>query len=133
MSVCVSNLCLFKERKNLTLKTCAPDFPCVQWSNYKQKSRWRAQSLSLTFPKLGRYRSGKLSQTYVNNAMLHSGIAMDLQGFSLLGVCAKMTPFCKTNFFVTGLLITEILGRNSAPFPMPKRMFFPILDKKFPI
>ena len=36
--------------------------------------------------------------------------------------------------YLTGLSITRFWGRNSAPFPMPKSMFFfPIPDKKFPI
>ena len=30
-----------------------------------------------------------------------------------------------------GLLIIRIWGRNSAPFPMPKSIFFPIPDEKF--
>ena len=29
ISLCISNLCQFKERKNLTLKTCAPDFSAL--------------------------------------------------------------------------------------------------------
>ena len=57
LSLSVSNLCLFKRGKNLTLKTCAPDFSARSMTNYTQKSRARTQSHSLTFLKLGRYEN----------------------------------------------------------------------------
>ena len=51
ISLCVSNLCLFKERKNLTLKTCAPDFSARSMSKLYAKIKGvRAISL-FDFPK----------------------------------------------------------------------------------
>ena len=51
ISLCVSNLCLFKERKNLTLKTCAPDFSaCSMTKLYAKIKGARAISL-FDFPK----------------------------------------------------------------------------------
>ena len=48
-SLSVGNLCMFKERKNLTLKTCAPDFSTrLMTKIYIQKSRARVQSHSFT-------------------------------------------------------------------------------------
>ena len=55
LSLSVSNLCLFKRGKNLTLKTCASDFSARSMTNYTQKSRGYAQSHFLTFLKLARY------------------------------------------------------------------------------
>ena len=51
ISLCVSNLCLFKERKNLTLKTCASDFSA--WSMTKLYAKIKgARAISLfDFPK----------------------------------------------------------------------------------
>ena len=45
ISLCVSSLCLFKERKNLTLKTCAPDFfTCSMTKLYARMKGTRAIS-----------------------------------------------------------------------------------------
>ena len=51
----IAYLCLFKERKNLTLETCAPDFSAPSMAKLYAKSRARAQSHFLNFLKLGRY------------------------------------------------------------------------------
>ena len=51
ISLYVSNLCLFKERKNLTLKTCAPDFSARSMTKLYAKIKG-ARAISLfDFPK----------------------------------------------------------------------------------
>ena len=51
ISFCVSSLCLFIERKNLTLKTCAPDFPARSMTKLYAKIKG-ARAISLfDFPK----------------------------------------------------------------------------------
>ena len=51
ISLCVSNLCLFQERKNLTLKTCAPDFSARSMTKLYAKIKG-ARAISLfDFPK----------------------------------------------------------------------------------
>ena len=51
ISLCVSSLCLFIERKNLTLKTCAPDFSARSMTKLYAKIKG-ARAISLfDFPK----------------------------------------------------------------------------------
>ena len=51
ISLYVSNLCLFKERKNLTLKTCTPDFSARSMTKLYAKIKG-ARAISLfDFPK----------------------------------------------------------------------------------
>ena len=51
ISLCVSSLCLFIERKNLTLKTCAPEFSARSMTKLYAKIKG-ARAISLfDFPK----------------------------------------------------------------------------------
>ena len=66
--------------------------------------------------KVGEFRGGLQVTTLVI-------LMIEILGYLCLFYCIN-----------TGLSISEIWGRNSAPFPKPKSMFFfPILDEKFPI
>ena len=49
--ICVCNLCLFKERKNLTLKTCAPDFSARSMTKLYAKIKGARAITLFDFPK----------------------------------------------------------------------------------
>ena len=55
ISLSVSNLCLFKEKKSLTLTTFAPDFPLLSTAKLNTKIKGARASHSLSFLKLDRY------------------------------------------------------------------------------
>ena len=71
ISLYVSNLCLFKERKNLTLKTCAPDFSARSMTKLYAKIK-SARAISLfDFPKTWQVCHYSISKhKYIKNKLL---------------------------------------------------------------
>ena len=96
ISLCVSNLCLLKREKNLTLKTCAPDFSARLMTKLYAKIKG-THTVSLfdfltTWQVCSRERK-ILSYSQINTIASDIGFNDNLKQFVLLSIKSYVTAF----------------------------------------